>query len=1199
MRSSLTPRKDRPVRDRSGRSAGLGAEALEVRRLLSAAISTSQDLTGVSSQLLQLAQSGVPAPAALAVNGNFSVPDKMVFNSSGDVAVEITARNVDALSGSLAALGFEPAGSDPADHLIDGYLPISSIDSIGALSSDGLMGVMPTYKAQPSAGAVDSEGDAALEADRTRAATGDSGAGVTVGVLSDSYNNLGTASQGVASGDLPANVNVLQDDPSGGTDEGRSMLEIVHDLAPGANLAFATADISEAQFAANIVNLAKPVNQGGAGANIIADDITYFDEPYYQDGIVAQAVNNVVTNDHVSYFAAAGNDDDQAYESSNVSFVSDTIPGISASPGSYYNFNPGGNATDKQTLTLAGGQEIDLGLQWDNPFYTVSGVTTDLNFFAINASNGQVISSSTMNTIANQMPIQFVSVVNNGSANTDIELVIQLVSGPAPGRLKYENFGANDFGDVQIDNFNTESPTINPHSASVDAMAVAASAFIDRRNPESFTAEGPSTLVFDDAGNRLPSPVVVAKPNITATDGTSTSFFGESINGLNFPLFFGTSAATPHAAAVAALVLQAHPAWTPFQIYSDLQSTADPNIGGSPGDPNLIGSGLIDAYRAVVGNPIDATLPVSDTFASGVLGQDWQSYAAGTGRTDVSSTGGPDELVLDSNLQANVPGEFFQLPELSEAILHLNLAGASGVSLQFSETAFGNNIETSHPMPSSFTGHGNYDGVSISVNGVTWFRITSLIGANANTTNNAFTFNLSNIAAADGLTLTADTQIKFQHYDPDSLSAPNGGFAFTSVAVVSPSSPLVLNGPAFYLKLDADHQHLDIWDANTDSGAPDQSTLLSAISSITVTGSDSVDSLTVDFTAGDPLVPSGFNDNPTAAGVNSLTIIGDSGADLVTVGNSVVNFTSTFGPVPMNFSNVGVVSFVGGIGSNTLTQSANPGGTGSVVFGNMTVADTLNVDGGIFTFPASPGPGITNEILGTLSIGSGALAAVAAPATHVGRAVLVLNSLSIAGASNNWLGQLNLSGNDLIVHNGNLATISNQLHSGYNAASGYWNGQGIISSTAAADPMKLTTLGVLLNSNSVGKWFTTFDGQAAGTTDVLIKYTYYGDANLDGVVNGDDYTLTDNGFNEHLSNWINGDFTFLGSVGAADYTLIDNSDQLQGAPLATAADDVPAPIMAVQPPVISVPASSPGTIFTTPMSFPISLVQQLFDAGND
>src|SRR6202041_1444323 len=84
-------------------------------------------------------------------------------------------------------------------------------------------------------------------------------------------------------------------------DEGRAMLQIVHDVAPGASLAFYTADDSEADFASGIGKLA------AAGAKVIADDVGYFDEPFYQDGILAQAVDAVEAQG-VTYVSAAGND---------------------------------------------------------------------------------------------------------------------------------------------------------------------------------------------------------------------------------------------------------------------------------------------------------------------------------------------------------------------------------------------------------------------------------------------------------------------------------------------------------------------------------------------------------------------------------------------------------------------------------------------------------------------------------------------------------------------------------------------------------------------------------------------------------------------------------------------------------------------------------------------------------------------------
>ena len=105
---------------------------------------------------------------------------------------------------------------------------------------------------------------------------------MTVGVLSDSVNQFAAAwPTRSTTGDLPANVNVLQDGPAGSTDEGRAMLENIHDIAPGAGLAFATADGGEVGFANNIRALAT-----AAHAKVIVDDVGYLDEPMFQDGII-------------------------------------------------------------------------------------------------------------------------------------------------------------------------------------------------------------------------------------------------------------------------------------------------------------------------------------------------------------------------------------------------------------------------------------------------------------------------------------------------------------------------------------------------------------------------------------------------------------------------------------------------------------------------------------------------------------------------------------------------------------------------------------------------------------------------------------------------------------------------------------------------------------------------------------------------
>jgi PEP-CTERM motif len=113
--------------------------------------------------------------------------------------------------------------------------------------------------------------------------------------------------------------------------------------------------------------------------------------------------------------------------------------------------------------------------------------------------------------------------------------------------------------------------------------------------------------------------------------------------------------------------------------------------------------------------------------------------------------------------------------------------------------------------------------------------------------------------------------------------------------------------------------------------------------------------------------------------------------------------------------------------------------------------------------------------------------------------------------------------------------IGDQLKEGMNASAGYWNGSaGIVSSSAAADTRLLTTLGY-------GPGGAVFEGANTVSTDMLVKYTYYGDADLNGTVNGADYQQIDKGFGMHLTGWSNGDFNYDNTVDGSDYSLIDNT----------------------------------------------------------
>ena len=254
-----------------------------------------------------------------------------------------------------------------------------------------------------------------------------------------------------------------------------------------------------------------------------------------------------------------------------------------------------------------------------------------------------------------------------------------------------------------------------------------------------------------------------------------------------------------------------------------------------------------------------------------------------------------------------------------------------------------------------------------------------------------------------------------------------------------------------------------------------------------------------------------------------------------------------------------VVSGAGGIG----------GGGGFFKYGTGTL--TLN------TSNTYSGP--TNIVGGTVILGAkGALPTNTTLQINNASTVVVKSlgtayalQVAYAGISNN--SSLDLINNDLIEHSASLSTVNSSVKTGFNA--GAWNGSGIMSSSAGASH-PLMALGVILNDNGLGTSTPlygtggtiagTFGGVTPADKDVLIKYTYYGDANLSGKVDGSDYSLLDSGYladQTYLAahptgtalpstGWFNGDFNYDGSIDGSDYTLIDNSFNSQGAVIAAA-----------------------------------------------
>jgi subtilisin family serine protease len=171
---------------------------------------------------------------------------------------------------------------------------------------------------------------------------------------------------------------------------------------------------------------------------------------------------------------------------------------------------------------------------------------------------------------------------------------------------------------------------------------------------ESYSSGGGTPILFDSSGTRLATPVVRQKPDFVGPDGVNNTFLGIQGGQLfggpphttipqcedgNYPMFFGTSAATPHAAAVAALIEQANPGVTPDQIYTVLRSSAAAMRNTTPDFES--GYGFIQADAALALLPPPPTLTLSQT--SIVVGESstlaWTSGA--TGCTASGSWSGP------------------------------------------------------------------------------------------------------------------------------------------------------------------------------------------------------------------------------------------------------------------------------------------------------------------------------------------------------------------------------------------------------------------------------------------------------------------------------------------------------------------------------------------------------------------------------
>ncbi|WP_077146978.1 S8 family serine peptidase [Sphingopyxis sp. KK2] len=516
---------------------------------------------------------GLDAAARTAALESFQSSNTIAPVHAGYVAIDATALdgNGAALLAQLEALGFE--GGVAYGALVGGYIPLDAIDDLAALAN--LNFARPAYSTS-FAGSVQSQNVFSGNADVVQNNYGLDGTGVKIGFISDSFNTATLTTAGtpltihyaedIASGDLPAGIEVLLDSTlSTNRDEGRAMMQLAHDIAPGATLSFHTAQGGQAIFAAGILALAD------AGAHIIVDDIIYFAEPMFQDGIIAQAVDTV-TAGGVQYFSSAGNQAQRSYEATFVdSGQTYTSGGITYR---LHDFDTGAGVDTTQTVTQSG--NIIWDLQWAESFFSVGGAGAHSDLALIfRQLDGTLI---TVIDVANvgRDAIELGQI--NGTGSYTVSIGVDPV-GTNPTFFKYVTFG----GSWSANEYATNSSTSWGHSNAASAIGVAAADWYNTpaygQSPplgESFTSRGGTQIYLDTAGNLLATPETRTTVDITMADGGNNTFFGSDISSDadTLPNFYGTSAAAPNAAAIAALLLQASPNATAAQIQSALETTA-------------------------------------------------------------------------------------------------------------------------------------------------------------------------------------------------------------------------------------------------------------------------------------------------------------------------------------------------------------------------------------------------------------------------------------------------------------------------------------------------------------------------------------------------------------------------------------------------------------------------------------------------
>ena len=576
-------------------SQTIGAQA---RRQIASAVAFKESLSPAEQKL--------STPLALAVRAAAHKPLGELARLASSIPkdgwkVEVHAEMSPSLLDTPAMRSIEKTNGAPPSHIYQSKRALARVTLPQVLELASHSDVYGIHEAMPvdfNAGAVTSQGYIAHRA-REVVQAGITGAGITVGILSDSASPTSVRTL-IASGDLPQGTLVVPgldgtDNPDY-LDEGSAMMEVIHDVAPGANLVFAAAGSDGPTFASRIRLLRFQYH-----CDIIVDDFAYLGEAVFQDDEPGLAINDVTGNGAL-YVTAAGDYSNYTYGPSGTYEGDFRDSGTEIAGEKLHDFGTVGNPQPYNQLLQDGPAVV---LYWSDSFFAADN---DYDLFILDPTGTTLKAFSAVRQTGSQKALEIISADPScgGPQATGYcpapgdRILVGLYRGEARALHLRVRFGYPL--SVYTDG------AIFGHSGNAQAVSVAATAwnssgggpapFSGARNfTEFFNSDGPRRIFYNSDGTPIsPGKVTFAsgggttllKPDVTAADGVVTRTLRP---------FYGTSAAAPHVAGIAALVRSANPKLTPQQVHDILTSSTLDTM--APGPDRDSGYGIVMANAAV------------------------------------------------------------------------------------------------------------------------------------------------------------------------------------------------------------------------------------------------------------------------------------------------------------------------------------------------------------------------------------------------------------------------------------------------------------------------------------------------------------------------------------------------------------------------------------------------------------------------